>query len=222
LEPTAWWTIPNYAFAVVAILLALRVAKTGRVSEAVLRDPVIWIGLLLVVWLGICAGQSPNPAQARGAVVYLGKVLTVGAVVLAGATDIRRVRLWLVAFWVGVAGLAWGTVATIAHEGFIGGLRTTGLARQENVLGQAMVAGIAVSILLMTLARPLVRRLLLLQIGVFLVALLASGSRGAAVSAIAIVAAYVAFEQLPRLRRYVLHLLAALGSGVILVVATSG
>src|SRR5690606_36667192 len=78
------------------------------------------------------------------------------------------------------------------------------------------------SILLMTLARPLVRRLLLLQIGVFLVALLASGSRGAAVSAIAIVAAYVTFEQLPRLRRYVLHLLAALGSGVILVVATSG
>lgn len=217
LDPTLWWTIPNYVFGAALVVLALRVAQTGLISEAVLRDPVVWMAAALVAWLYTCAFMSPHPTQARIATEYQAKVLLIGVVVLAGVSRVPRLKLWLAAFVLGAAGLAWGTVATTFEAGLLEGIRSTGLARQENALGQAMVSGLAAAVLLMPLVRRPARRLVVLQIAALLLTLLISGSRGAAISAITMLLTYVVLEQLPRLRRYSLRLAIAAMVGFVLL-----
>lgn len=202
LEPTNWWFFPNYLFVIVLLLSAFAILYSGRV-----RNPRLVPGALpalaLLVWLAVCAVLGADPARSAHSVRYVASVYGIGFILVINTKTWRQVRMWLGALALGCLVLAIATLVTGSYAAFADGVRTTGVARQENALGQAMTAGVAVAVLAAPLM-PRARRLLhFVYIPILLAALLLSGSRGAAISALTVLATFLFLEVLPRVHRHV-------------------
>lgn len=215
LEPTQWWYIPNGWIAIVGVASAAWWLYAGRFPFP-FSAPGVKFVLSLLVWLLVTAVYSDYPENSLATTRYIASVYVVGILVLCHLQRLSLAKLWLAAYVAGVCLLAIGTL-TVEYGSAVSASRAVGLARQENILGQAMGSGVSAAVLLYPFCSRVARMGLAAYILLCIVALLISGSRGSGLAVAAVFVVLVVKELLPRLRRHWISILIVVGASAMLL-----
>ena len=153
-----------------------------------------------IVWIWISALLSQYPEAAFHATFYLTQVYAFLILTVLLVRSSHMVPFLLKAITLGCLALSCATVilGLEALEGF--GPRALGVARQENALGHTLAYGWAASFILWFAVRRHWRLIVAANLVAAIVALVASGSRGAAVMVAVVVVSFVLLEYVKNIR----------------------
>ena len=207
LEATEYWYLSTYiAYATLPIVL---IGAMLRPIGTVVRIPVFWLMLCFLVWSYLVSTLAEEQRLALANTWYMTKVWLVALVLAATTFQYKQVTLYLKAILLGalvcaVIGAVLGYATARA-----GGERVLGITRQPNAFGTTLFHGLLAAMILYPSTTPKWKTIIGLYVSAAFVALLGSGSRGAAVAALTALVAYALLEPLGHCRTRPIALLRA-------------
>ena len=188
-QATDYWYVSTYvAYTLpVAFILPFLI----RPYATVVRIPAFWAMLCFLVWIYLAALVSPHRELAMAHTWYITKVWLIALLAIASCGTYKQLVLYLKAILLGafVLALSGAVLGYATVQG--GGARVEGLAQQANAFGTSLFHGMLAGIILFAYVGRTWKLIIGLYCGAAFMAMLASGSRGAAFATVVALLIYV-------------------------------
>jgi O-antigen ligase len=192
LQPTSYYyTSTQVAYFVALLFVVTLVIRPSRAALPLI--PFITM-VSLLMWLVVTAGLSPHRDVTLVSAWYVVKVWVMGLLILVFCRDYRQVALYLKAIVLGSFVLSVSGAVLGYPTVTLGGERIEGIAEQVNAFGASLLHGILAGIALFPHVGKLWKTIIVLYLVAAFIAMLASGSRGAAAAALTALGAYALIE----------------------------
>lgn len=196
LDATEYWYVSAYI--VYATLPIIVISGMFRPIGTVVRIAPFWVMLALLAWMYVVSVLSSERRLALGHMWFVTKIWSIALLLIATSTNYKQLALYLKAIVLGALITAGGGALVGFSAAQLGGERVVGITRQTNAFGTALLHGLLAGIILF----PYAGKRWKIVVGVYMiaafVAMLASGSRGAAAAALVAFVAYAVLEHVGR------------------------